>query len=317
MLRAAITVDVDTLASIYKGQGCRRPQGYTYAELRIGLENLARFLEPYGAKATLFMVGKDFIVPGNQSVIRAIADAGFEIANHTFSHPQGFRLLTREQKENEIGGMEELCQQVIGKKPVGFRAPGWNVGDDALSILKRRGYLYDSSVFPTLLTPLLKGLHWYAMRSRAGGDRTTLGHWYYMFAPIQPFQTGNKSLARPGDDGLVEFPISVTPWIRLPFFATFTMRTGLDLFHRSYQAIKSADFSLQYQLHLSDFVDYATPELADQVPATGKGLYVPQALGLSLAAKLDLLRPVLDKIAKDYSFFLLDDWARSILGGAA
>ncbi|HEX7555890.1 MAG TPA: hypothetical protein VF338_04645, partial [Leptolinea sp.] len=59
-LKAAITMDVDTLESIYKGQGSRRSRGYTHAEMRIGLENFSRFLEPYRAKATLFMVGNDF-----------------------------------------------------------------------------------------------------------------------------------------------------------------------------------------------------------------------------------------------------------------
>ena len=42
----------------------------------MGLENLARFLEPYAAHATLFMVGSDLLVPNNQPAVRAVAAAG-------------------------------------------------------------------------------------------------------------------------------------------------------------------------------------------------------------------------------------------------
>ncbi len=72
MLQAAITSDIDTLASIYKGRGCRRPCGYTYTEFRMGLENFMRFLEPYRVKTTMFMVGNDFLNENNHAAIRAV-----------------------------------------------------------------------------------------------------------------------------------------------------------------------------------------------------------------------------------------------------
>jgi len=78
--------------------------------------------------------------------------------------------------------MEDACHAVIGRRPVGFRSPGWNMGDDAIAILQRRGYVYDSSIHPMSLTPLFKLLHWWNTSSRTGGDRTTLGHLAYMFA---------------------------------------------------------------------------------------------------------------------------------------
>lgn len=310
VLQAAITSDIDTLASIYKGQGCRRAGGYTYAELRMGLENFSRFLEPYGVKATLFMVGNDFLQPQNYDAIRAMAREGHEIANHTLTHAQGFRLLAPKQKEAEIAGMEELCQMVTGQRPVGFRSPGWNIGDDALPILQNRGYLYDSSVFPTALMPLLKFLHWYTMRSRQGGDRTTLGHWRYMAAPITPYRTSQKSFVEQGSEGIVEIPITVTPGLRLPFFATFLLSTGLRLFMLSYQMLKALGRPIQFQFHLSDFVDYGHPDLADQLPDDGQGLYVPSALRMSLVQKLEIFRAAMDALVKDYMFVRLTDWAK-------
>jgi hypothetical protein len=308
-LLAAVTSDVDTLESIYRGRGCRRPEGYSHAELRMGLENFSGFLEPYGLPATLFMVGNDFRYPENQGAIRAMAAAGHEIANHTMSHAQGFRLLSPEEKEAELAEMEEWCEKVTGRKPVGFRSPGWNISDDALPILRRRGYRYDSSVFPTALMPLLKFLHWRKARGRRRGERTTLGRLKYMTAPVVPYRTDSQTLARRGDSALIEFPLTVTPVLRLPFYATFLLATGLEFFRLSYRALRALRRPLQFQFHLSDFVDYDHPDLADQVPLDGEGVYVPQALHRPLSKKLPLFRKAMDVLVQDYEFKTLADWA--------
>jgi hypothetical protein len=318
MLTAAVSSDVDTLSDIYKGQGCNRPGGYTYAELQIGLEAFDHFLEPYQAKATLFMVGNDFLPPENHAAIKAAHAAGHEIANHTMTHPQGFRLLSPAEKEQEIAEMEAACEAVVGCRPVGFRSPGWNIGDDTLPILVRRGYRYDSSVFPTLTMPVLKFMHWYSMRSRSGGDRTTMGHWWYMFAPRLPYQTGDRGFGGRGKGGLVEMPVTVMPVLRIPFFATWLLSTGIEVFRLTYRTLRALGQPIHFQFHLSDFVDYSKHGLADQVPAANSGLYVPLALQTDFAKKLDLFKRAMDTIAADYTFTRLDEWARAILskGGA-
>ena len=309
VLQAAISCDADGLESIYKGHGCRRPGGYTHAEVRMGLENFVRFLEPYRVKATVFMVGNDFRHEANHHAIRAMAGAGHEIANHTMTHAQGFRWLAPAEKEVEIAGMEEWCQRVTGRRPVGFRSPGWNMGDDAIPILERRGYRYDSSVHPMCLTPLLKLLHWRTHRRGSSAERTTLGPWSYMAAPIRPYRAARGHLGRRGDGALVEFPVTVVPFIRLPFWATFTLATGLGFFKASLRLLKSLKIPIQYQFHLSDFADYTHPELVDQVPLPGPGVYVPQALRMPLGEKIDFFRRVMALIAEDYEFATLAEWS--------
>jgi peptidoglycan-N-acetylglucosamine deacetylase len=311
-LRAAISSDIDTLQSIYGGRGCRRPGGYSHTELAIGLENFARFLERFGIKSTLFMVGQDFKYPHNAGVIRDVAAAGHEIANHTLTHAQGFRLLSAADKESELAGMEDACHAVIGQRPVGFRSPGWNVSDDAIPILKRRGYTYDSSIHPMSLTPLFKFLHWWNTSSRTGGDRTTLGQMNYMLAPLRPYRTAADALARRGADGLVELPLTVVPFVRAPFWATFLLATGYEIFARSYAMLKRLRFPIQYTFHLSDFVDYTTPELAVQVPAVSDGVYVPQALRVPMSVKLPLFERAVALMAEDYTFVTLREWAAEI-----
>ena len=310
-LVGAISSDIDTLHSLYKGHGLRRP-AYSYAEMRIGLENFSRVLERYGSKATLFMVGNDFLQAPNVDAIRAVAAQGHEIANHSMHHPQGFRYLASSEMEAEIAGMEDACLSVTGKRPVGFRSPGWNIGDHAVAILKRRGYLYDSSVHPTSLMPVFKVLHWWHTRSRSGGDRTAMGQLNYMFSPRRPYRSSIASLAARGADGIVEMPVTVVPVVRLPFWATFLLASGLGAFKASLRALVATRSPVQFQFHLSDFVDFNDREFADQVPRAGDGVYVPQALWTPLETKLDLFTRALDLLAEHYEFITLERWAGQV-----
>jgi len=307
---ASISIDVDTLASIYKGQGLTCPGGYTYLEFRSGMENMARVFEKWGIKATLFMVGNDFKQAVNLSAIKAMHQAGYEIANHSMNHPQGFRWLPPQEKEAEISAMGAICRQVTGQTPVGFRSPGWNVDDATIPVLQKAGYLYDSSVFPTSIMPLMKFAHWRSMSSQPKPARTTMGQMNYMCAPLRPYRTSARSLARKGGDGLLEFPVSVSPLLRIPFFATFLLFSGVGFNRLLYRSIRARGLPINFQMHLSDFVDYSLSEFAGQMPAGGSGTYLPQALATPLAKKLEVFGALVETIAADYDFITLKDYAQ-------
>jgi len=307
-----ISIDVDTLSSIYKGQGCTRPGGYTFAEFRSGVENMLKFFEKYGISTTMFMVGNDFLNKKNHDAIKAIRDAGHEIANHSMTHPQGFRYLSSEEKTRELDEMSNICESVIGIRPIGFRSPGWNIDDSTIPVLNELGYTYDSSVFPTFLMPLLKLSHWASMSRQPHHVRTTMGQLNYMFAPRVPYHVRDRSLQKPGENKLIEFPLSVSPVLRIPFFATLLLFTGKRFFDYLYRAIKSAGLPIHFQMHLSDFIDYSLPELQDQMPQGNSGVYVPQALNTPLNKKLEIFHRMVALMAEDHKFITLQEWSRSI-----
>lgn len=311
---AAVSIDVDTLSSIYKGQGLNHPGGYTFIELRTGLENIQQFFERYHIRTTLFMVGNDFQLKSNQAAIQFIIKSGHEPANHSMTHPQGFRWLNMDQKREEIRSMGDICESVTGIRPIGFRSPGWNIDNSAIPLLKEMGYRYDSSVFPTSLMPLMKFAHWASMSGQAKPNRTTMGMWRYMTAPITPYQVSQSSLSKKGKSGLIEFPVSVTPFLRLPFFATLLLKAGNKLYKTLYESIKRAGHPLHFQMHLSDFVDYSLPELQDQIPPTRQGAYVPQALATPLKKKLEVFGMMMDLMAADYDFITLNAWSERLMG---
>jgi hypothetical protein len=307
-----ISIDVDSLSSIYKGQGCSRPGGYTFVEFRAGLENLSNFFSRYAIKTTMFMVGNDFLNNKNHAAIKEISNNGHEIANHSMTHPQSFRWLSEKEKEIELVAMSDICQEVTGKRPVGFRSPGWNIDDATLPVLNKLRYVYDSSVFPTSFMPLMKFAHWSSMSKQKKQDRTTMGQVSYMFSPLSPYHVSSYSLGKKGNNFLIEFPISVSPYLRIPFFATLLLFTGIGFYRKLYRSIHAAGLPVHFQMHLSDFIDYSIPELKDQMPGNKKGAYIPQSLHTPLSKKLDLFSEMIDLIAEDYTFITLDQWAKKI-----
>lgn len=308
-LQGSISIDIDTLNTHFKGFGLKRAE-YDFADFAEGMENFLDFLDLFDIKATFFIVGRDLLFEQNIPVLREAVKRGHEIANHTMNHVQGFRLLSAQEKEDEVERAERLIERYTGKRPIGFRNPGWNINNDMVRILEQKGYLYDSSIFPSFLNPLLKMMHYCAMSDRPFPDRTTLGRMEYMFAPLKPYHPSPLSFSRKGSSPLIEFPLPMVPGIRIPFFATFLLKTGLPLFKLSYKILKAFGRPIVYEFHLFDFVDFEQSRFADQIPSNAQaGSYIPQSIHTPLAIKRDLFRMAVEVMARDYRFDTIEHLA--------
>ncbi len=77
-------------------------------------------LKKYDAKATFFMLGSR--VEYYPDIAKNVADAGHQLANHTWTHPD----LTKagaEKVRNEINRTSSIIEEVTGKKATAFRPP--------------------------------------------------------------------------------------------------------------------------------------------------------------------------------------------------
>jgi peptidoglycan/xylan/chitin deacetylase (PgdA/CDA1 family) len=81
---------------------------------------LLEVLEKHQARATFFVVGK--FVKQRPDIVRAIADAGHAIGNHTFSHPN-LTYVTREKLRQEIQDTGSAIADAIGARTTLFRPP--------------------------------------------------------------------------------------------------------------------------------------------------------------------------------------------------
>ncbi len=82
--------------------------------------HLLDVLARHQVKATFFVIGK--YVKQRPDIVRAVADSGHEIGNHTYSHPN---LIFRSGAETarEIGECKAVIQDAIGKQTNLFRPP--------------------------------------------------------------------------------------------------------------------------------------------------------------------------------------------------
>lgn len=287
----AITIDVDTLNSLFK------TNRFGNLDFKIGLKNFSVLLRKYRIKATLFVVGKDLENKENRKIIKKFAKQGHEIANHTYNHIQGFNYLSKKQKKEEIKAAEDLIFDSIGKKPVGFRAPGWNIDEDTLNILEKRGYVYDSSIFPSYFNLVFKLLNYISNLKEDYKNRTTMGKLSYMFYPIKPHKIGKR---------LVEIPITVTPFLKIPFFGTFTHTAGLNIFKISFNFIKYFKLPINYEFHLVEFIGFRK-EFIRKIP---RNVYKPPTLFIPKKNKIWMANKILQTFTNYYKLITLKDLAK-------
>lgn len=166
-------------------------------------------------KATFFVVGRDVADPVKRRLFEGLVAEGHELGNHTYSHDLGLRSLGDAELEGEIARGEEALQ-ALGVRPVGFRGPGFAIDERIASVLGRRGYLYDASTWPTVITGLAR---WYLfLKTRMPEEerrrRALMGG---------RLSDGLRSLKpyRWGGDGVWELPVTTVPVFRVPMHPSF------------------------------------------------------------------------------------------------
>lgn len=261
---ASIGVDVDTLGSYYQAYGIAGQP----AEDPVYSRGVPRYLELFrelGIKATFFLVARDLDHPVRLEIARRIRDEGHEIGSHSLTHPFRFRSLPRAEKERQIREAEEKIENLLGVRPRGFRVPGWDVDEETLSILEARGYLYDSSVLPSLILPLLKLVH--LIKGGAKRGTTGMGKNLCALAPSRPYFPSRKNIWKRGGHSLVELPLTVTPFIRLPFSGSWHLALNFAGHPLDFQLLRRFNVPINYELHPIEMIDYSEGEYPPAIKA--------------------------------------------------
>lgn len=88
---------------------------------RYALE-MANTLKELGVKAIFFVNGHFLHTDEEKATLKKIHEMGFPIGNHTMSH-KSLRQLTEDEQYEEIVGLSDLVEEIIGERPKFFRAP--------------------------------------------------------------------------------------------------------------------------------------------------------------------------------------------------
>ncbi|MCI0590804.1 MAG: polysaccharide deacetylase family protein [Gammaproteobacteria bacterium] len=292
-----VQVDVDTLDNLFVFYGIdgsqRNEDDPVY---RLALPRFADFFDKLGLRATFFVIGKNLSGERNRQVVRQLHAAGHEIANHTQNHRYDFSRLSRQHKYNEIDQAGHLIERVIGQKPVGFRAPGYDVDREVFEILTELGYRYDSSIMPSFVSVPFRLVHRLISKAK---DASRYGGLALSCSPNAPYRPSKKAIWRRMAKGtLWEIPVSCVPYFRLPFYANFNLFTGETLFELSAALLRGR--SCNYVFH--------AVEMLDRSEFDPRLLQHPNAR-LPLDQKLDRCRGFLQKLSVGRRVLLSKDLA--------
>ena len=146
----AMTIDVEDYFHVSAFADVVRPHTWDSYASRVEANTdrlLAMFAEAR-VRGTFFVLG--WVAERYPGLVRRIAQAGHEIASHSYGHRLVYDL-DAETFRADLRRARGLIEDLSGRPVRGFRAPSYSVTERslwALDVLIEEGYTYDASVFP-------------------------------------------------------------------------------------------------------------------------------------------------------------------------
>jgi hypothetical protein len=305
----AVSIDVDPLPCYYRIHGLGpAPRELRDLVARRALPRFRELLAARGIAATFFVVGEDLDIGTGGASARAVralyaelARDGHELGNHSYSHPYDLARLGRVTARAELERAHDLIGEV-GGRPVGFRAPGYDVSPAMMEELARLDYTYDSSIFPAPAYYAAKAAVMAALAVAGRPSGAVLTDPRALVAPARPYRPSPRAPWRRGSAPLIELPVAVTPVVRAPAIGTSLLLAPPWLRRQLVAAMGRRDF-FNLELHGIDLCDAEEDGIPGQLVARQPDLRVP------LARKRAALEAVLDAVQRGFQIGRLRDLA--------
>ncbi|MEO8699723.1 MAG: polysaccharide deacetylase family protein [Kofleriaceae bacterium] len=303
----AVSIDLDSIACYYRIHGLGiAPRELEHVIYERAVPRAAALFASRGLHVTWFVVGRDVEArAASAEQLRALAAGGDELGNHSFSHPYELARLGDPEVEAEIANCDRVLRAITGTAPRGFRAPGYDVSPAMLDALARRSYRYDSSIFPAPGYYAAKAAVMAALAIVRRPSGAVMTNPRTLAAPCDPYRPAMTAPWRRGQAPIVELPIAVTPWLRLPAIGTTLLVAPAMLRDRVMAAMRRRTF-FNFELHGIDFCDAELDGIPGELVARQADLRVP------IAEKLSRLGHILDVLARDWRFTTLAEVAANV-----
>ena len=173
---------------------------------RVANEALPVVLElyrKYGVRATFFCQGS--MVAEYPQIVSMIEAEGHEVACHGWVHDsdKAFDVLSAEEQIEHLKKAKDVIDRYSKEPIVSFRAPALRVNENTPKALFKTGFTHDSSVAPQRLDAFM-----------SLGSKKKL---QWIRAPRAVYETSDINLARKGNSGIKEIPVSA---YGLPYIST-------------------------------------------------------------------------------------------------
>src|SRR3954451_10787621 len=109
-----------------------------------GTPRILKILDRYNVPATFFVTGVDAMI--HPDMLQSIMKSGRnEVGIHGWIHEYPPRLAEGEE-ERLLDKAIDYMTKATGRRPVGYRAPSWAFSSVTLDLIRKKGFLYDSSL---------------------------------------------------------------------------------------------------------------------------------------------------------------------------
>jgi len=219
-LPASISLDLDdqwTYMKVHGDEGWETFPSYLDVVLPVVLD----ILNKLDVKITFFIVGQDAAIERNRKALHSIIDQGHEIGNHSFHHESWLKTYSKEKIEEEIVRAEEAIFSATGKRTNMFRGPGFSWSSDLLHVLQKRNYIFDASILPTYISPLMRQYYfWNSKLSKEEKEsrKELFGSFKEGFYPLKPYQWKLEN-----ERSLLEIPVTTMPILKIPFHQSYLL----------------------------------------------------------------------------------------------
>ena len=297
----ALSIDLDAL-DLYLGLYGLKPALSEEAVAAVPAKAVERFGDlcaSLGIPGTLFVVGRDLSLGRAHAQVQQAAAAGHEIASHSFAHDYALSRRSSEKIHTDLELAEQQIEAVVGRKPVGFRAPGYTLSKTLLSVIAQRGYAYDSSLLPSPPNYPAKATVMGALALLGKQSRSILGDPRQLFHGRAPYRDAS---------GVLELPVSVLPGLRVPYIGTL-LATAPDAVGTNLARALARDELVVIELHgvdLCDASDGVPPEL----------LARQRDLRVSASVKRRRIEAAMRLLLKDRTAATLEACSRLVSGSA-
>ena len=217
---SCISLDLDDQWSYMKVHGDAGWEKFP-SYLNVVIPIVLDVLDELDIKITFFIVGKDAAIEKNHQVLKSIVERGHEVGNHSFHHESWLQSYSKEKIEEEIINAEEAIYGATGQRPNTFRGPGFSWSNDLLMVLKKRNYIFDASLLPTYISPLMRQYYFWKStltKEEKESRKELFGSFKEGFYPLKPFMWEFNN-----NEKLLEIPVTTMPFFKLPFHQSYLL----------------------------------------------------------------------------------------------
>jgi hypothetical protein len=303
---ASLSLDLDNAWSYLKTRNDESWRTYPSYLDQVVPDVLAT-MDRHALALTVFIVGRDAALPANRDAMAQLGASRHEIGNHSHEHEPWITGRSTAEIAGEIGLAQDSIASGTGRRPCGFRSPGYALAPAVLDALGTLGFLYDASSLPTCIGPIARA-YYFATAKMTPEEReqrkALFGSVRDAFRPLKPYMVETRA------GSLLELPVTTFPGVRLPIHFSYVLYlaerselAAMTYFRTAMWACLAGGVQPSLLLHPLDFL------VADDFPSLA---FFP-AMHMERARKRRVLDAALDEFARHFDIVGTGEHARRMI----